>query len=194
MIVQCSSEKSIDNYAVLGDDVVIPGEIGDSYLSIMTSLGVSISLAKSIISKEHIEFAKRIKTLTGWDYSVIGPGLILSAVRNRFLVALVVAEAYAKRHLTSYEVPRKISSAPGRITPETINFGINALIGVNGLISKAPGFAPKGEETGSFPDVRHMSLSQRMVNYRNLFRILIERHTRAQEQAKLIAESTFITM
>jgi hypothetical protein len=95
IIVQASGPKTVFNYAVLGDDVVVSKDAPD-YLSIMTGLGVSISLAKSIVSSEFIEFAKRVRTLKGEDYSIIGPGLIMSAVRNRFLSSVVLADALRK--------------------------------------------------------------------------------------------------
>jgi len=95
MIVQSSSDSIITNYAVLGDDVVVP-EKATRYLPIMEGLGVSISLAKSIISQEFIEYAKRVLTLKGEDFSIIGPGLIMSAVRNRWLAGLVLADSLRK--------------------------------------------------------------------------------------------------
>jgi hypothetical protein len=77
MIVQAAANvhggcKPFGDYAVLGDDVVItgdpvnmsrPGEddtVARYYHDIMTSLGVEISLGKSIVSNNYIEFAKRL--------------------------------------------------------------------------------------------------------------------------------------
>lgn len=71
------------DYAILGDDVVVPEYLANHYRNIMESLGVSISLPKSIVSTDMIEFAKRVRTLDGEDLSIIGPGLIMSAVRYR---------------------------------------------------------------------------------------------------------------
>jgi len=95
MIVQASGPKLVRKYAVLGDDVIVSDDAPD-YLEIMTGFGVGISLAKSIISNEFVEFAKRVRTLKGEDFSIIGPGLIMSAVRNRFLSAVVLADALRK--------------------------------------------------------------------------------------------------
>jgi hypothetical protein len=95
MIVQASGPSTVRKYAVLGDDVIVSDDAPD-YLTIMTGFGVQISQAKSIISKEFIEFAKRVRTLKGEDYSIIGPGLIQAAVRNRFLSAVVLADAIRK--------------------------------------------------------------------------------------------------
>jgi hypothetical protein len=97
MIVQSSTYKDtpVRKYAILGDDVIVSDE-APKYLQLMEGLGVSISLAKSIVSKEFVEFAKRVRTLKGEDYSIIGPGLIMSSVRNRFLSAVVLADSIRK--------------------------------------------------------------------------------------------------
>jgi hypothetical protein len=64
------------DYAVLGDDVVICegstflGSVKstpENYLEIMSNLGVEVSLPKSIISKDYIEFAKRVFDINGVD-------------------------------------------------------------------------------------------------------------------------------
>jgi hypothetical protein len=95
MIVQASGPSVVRKYAVLGDDVIVSDD-APNYLTIMTGFGVQISQAKSIISNEFIEFAKRVRTLKGEDFSIIGPGLIMAAVRNRFLSAVVLADAIRK--------------------------------------------------------------------------------------------------
>lgn len=95
MIVQTSGQNVVRKYAVLGDDVIVSDD-APRYLEIMSGFGVGISLSKSIISNEFVEFAKRVRTLKGEDYSIIGPGLIMSAVRNRYLSAVVLADALRK--------------------------------------------------------------------------------------------------
>jgi hypothetical protein len=48
------------DYAVLGDDIVIRNAIvAQEYLNLMNSLGVSINMSKSVISKNFAEFASR---------------------------------------------------------------------------------------------------------------------------------------
>jgi hypothetical protein len=71
------------DYAILGDDVIVPDYLASHYQTTMDGLGVSISLPKSIVSKDMVEFAKRVRTLDGDDLSIIGPGLIMAGVRDR---------------------------------------------------------------------------------------------------------------
>lgn len=48
------------NYVLLGDDIVIANDaVAKMYLSVMEDLGVDISLAKTHVSKDTCEFAKR---------------------------------------------------------------------------------------------------------------------------------------
>jgi hypothetical protein len=56
------------DYAILGDDVIVPEYLANHYQNVMASLGVSISLPKSIISNKMIEFAKRVERWTGKIY------------------------------------------------------------------------------------------------------------------------------
>jgi hypothetical protein len=47
-------------YALLGDDIVIRNSaVAKEYLSLMSDLGVSINLSKSVISLDFAEFASR---------------------------------------------------------------------------------------------------------------------------------------
>jgi len=57
------------DYAVLGDDVVICNKkVARRYLLIMERLGLKINLAKSLVSKYALEFAKKF-FWHGWDLS-----------------------------------------------------------------------------------------------------------------------------
>lgn len=113
MIVQASGPSLVRKYAVLGDDVIVSDD-APNYLTIMTGFGVDISEAKSIISSEFIEFAKRVRTLKGEDFSIIGPGLIMAAVRNRFLSAVVLADAIRKDIVRWTAAPKVFLEMPGR--------------------------------------------------------------------------------
>lgn len=49
------------HYAILGDDIVIRGDaLGGSYIEFLGSIKVPYSPAKTFISKEMFEFAKRV--------------------------------------------------------------------------------------------------------------------------------------
>lgn len=48
------------NYVVLGDDVVIAdSKVAESYVGLLSSLDMDYSLAKTHVSKDSFEFAKR---------------------------------------------------------------------------------------------------------------------------------------
>jgi hypothetical protein len=73
------------NYAVLGDDFIINhNAVAESYLEIMNSLGVSISINKSVISNRFTEFAKTLRG-PGINISPIGAGAILAASRSAYM-------------------------------------------------------------------------------------------------------------
>jgi UTP-glucose-1-phosphate uridylyltransferase len=53
-------KKPFTNYIILGDDIVIKDDkVAKKYISIMHKLGVSISEAKTHVSSDTYEFAKR---------------------------------------------------------------------------------------------------------------------------------------
>lgn len=57
--INADKDKSFQNYAVLGDDVVIQSEtVSQEYLRVMTYLGVDISLPKSMVSLDHFNSLK----------------------------------------------------------------------------------------------------------------------------------------
>jgi hypothetical protein len=61
------------NYAVLGDDIVIADRlVATEYLKVLSSLGVKVGLAKSLIShKGRLEFAKRYLAPNDVDLSPV---------------------------------------------------------------------------------------------------------------------------
>jgi hypothetical protein len=72
------------DYAVLGDDVVILGDlVAREYVKLMTALGVEISMHKSLVSKSGLglEFAKRT-FLRGEDVSAVPLAEVLVARNN----------------------------------------------------------------------------------------------------------------
>jgi len=51
--------QSFTDYCILGDDVVIRNDaVAQAYFNLMSALGVSINLSKSVNSNDFAEFAK----------------------------------------------------------------------------------------------------------------------------------------
>lgn len=97
------------HYIILGDDIVLRGHaLATEYKRIMSDLGVSISEAKSHVSKDTFEFAK-IWTHKGRNYSGFPiAGLAETLTKPLELAALFVFEAPAKGYL--YNIcPRSVS-------------------------------------------------------------------------------------
>lgn len=85
---------NFDSYCVLGDDVVIANDlVAEKYLQIMETLGVSISLGKSIVSDRFTEFAKKLRGPTT-EFTPLGAGLILRASRYKFYLQPLLIEMF----------------------------------------------------------------------------------------------------
>jgi len=86
-------ETFFDDYAVLGDDLVIGNQaVAESYLIIAKDLGVEINQSKSLISTIGVaEFAKRL-IYSGTDLSPVPPKLIVRLIRNIRNLPSVVRE------------------------------------------------------------------------------------------------------
>jgi len=88
--------KSIPNYVVLGDDIVINHDlVADQYKQIMSMLGVNINMSKSVVSSDMVEFAKRWVT-PDYDLTPLGPGNILVTLREPFFLGTLFSEAKRK--------------------------------------------------------------------------------------------------
>nr|UPW42242.1 MAG: putative RNA dependent RNA polymerase [Xinjiang mito-like virus 75] len=88
LIVQVAARRSgslkwFEDYAVLGDDIVIgDSAVAKCYLVLMEDLGVKINLSKSLISASGCcEFAKRFYH-KGVDVSPLGPKSILEMIKS----------------------------------------------------------------------------------------------------------------
>lgn len=92
MIVNACVSKPNPLYCVLGDDVIVTRDFSDNYLNIMKTLGLEISLSKSMISDRYVEFAKRVISKDGKFFSPIGPGLILNLVRDPLTLPVAINE------------------------------------------------------------------------------------------------------
>jgi hypothetical protein len=140
------SDSPERDYAILGDDVVVPEHLANHYQTVMESLGVSISLPKSIVSSEMVEFAKRVRTVDGEDLSIIGPGLIMAGVRDRWVSALALAEACKKGLQRWTNAPDLLRKTPGAKPGDSL-FGCLVLFGPRPLIvdSQANVVLPQGK-------------------------------------------------
>jgi hypothetical protein len=88
--------KSIPNYVVLGDDIVINHDkVAQQYVIIMNMLGVNINMQKSLVSQDMVEFAKRWVT-PSYDLTPLGPGNILVVLREPYFLGTLVLEALRK--------------------------------------------------------------------------------------------------
>jgi hypothetical protein len=92
------------HYVILGDDIVLRGRaLATEYKRIMSDLGVSISEAKSHVSKDTFEFAK-IWSHKGQNVSGFPiVGLAETLRKPLELAALLVFEAPRKGYLSSID-------------------------------------------------------------------------------------------
>jgi hypothetical protein len=78
------------NYAVLGDDMIVNNDlVGSEYVAIMNSLGLSISLGKSVISPRFTEFAKRLRG-PDVNFTPVGAGAILAACKSGYMFPALI--------------------------------------------------------------------------------------------------------
>lgn len=187
MIVQAASSSVNRDYAVLGDDVVVSELCGSRYMELMTSLGVSISIAKSIISKDYIEFAKRIRHVSGIDHSLIGPGLVLAAVRNRLLAIHLFAEVLLRDLGSKWDAPRRLQMV---LSEELFAFGLIALFGANGVVDKIHAIAPSSGKAWYYLTTYTSSPASVLRIAQNALQHLREKWTKSLEQAKADLERT----
>lgn len=97
MLVMVATEGKTKKYAILGDDMTIESKYGEIYRQIVLSLGVNISLAKSLLTSSFIEFAKRLfNSETGEVDAILGPKLVMESIRNRFFKITLLHESYKR--------------------------------------------------------------------------------------------------
>lgn len=88
--------KNFTSYALLGDDIVINhDEVAEKYVHLMSTLGVSINMSKSVVSDRLCEFAKRLVT-PEFEISPIGAGNLLLVSRKISMIGALLAELYNK--------------------------------------------------------------------------------------------------
>jgi hypothetical protein len=110
-IVRVASLKAgkpdFTNYLVLGDDIVIADEqVASEYLALMSQLGVSINLSKSVISSRFAEFAK-MWIGPGFEISPIGSGQLVQALRDRTSISLLINECISRQFFSLRELMNK---------------------------------------------------------------------------------------
>jgi hypothetical protein len=111
--IQNSKKPEFGNYAVLGDDIVINDDnVASTYLTLMDDLGLTISMGKSVVSKDFTEFAKELKGF-GLDITPIGAGIILSATRSAYYLPTLILKAIDKFVLSPEGVLELLRSLPG---------------------------------------------------------------------------------
>lgn len=97
-------------YAILGDDMTIRPDKGLSYMSIMEGLGVKISLEKSIINSNYIEFAKKLfDKRTGVLDACLGPKLVIRSIANKLLKVTILHDSYKRSILTKRDLFEKLN-------------------------------------------------------------------------------------
>jgi len=85
-------------YALLGDDIVIADrEVAESYQEVITSLGVDISPAKSHVSHDTFEFAKRWFH-KGTEITPFPLGSLIESGGKYTLIAETIRDAFRKGH------------------------------------------------------------------------------------------------
>lgn len=127
---------AFSDYAVLGDDIAIrDDDVAAEYLRLMAYLGVNISFNKSLVSKDTIEFAKRVISTEG-DLTPIGPGNILQASRRKESVAMFVTECVRLGYTpTSNTVLELLRSLPKKFRGE-IPIALQVCFGLNGAFNR----------------------------------------------------------
>lgn len=141
IIVQCAAlnvdKAGFTDYAVLGDDIVIADDlVAQEYLKLMTMLGVTINLSKSLNSLEFCEFAKKWLGPEGLNLSPLGPGLILRLIRNRFFLAALLTQMFEIGLIPDLSATlARISSLPRQYAGQKWN-AIWAAFGLNSFVLK----------------------------------------------------------
>lgn len=129
-VIVNSLYKPFENreYAILGDDMTIRPNKGEAYRSIMEGLGVKISLEKSLVNSNFIEFAKKLfDKQTGTLDAVLGPKLVLKSIQNKLLKVTLLHDSYKRSILTKRDLFEKLSSRPSK--EGLLSFGHYLLFG-----------------------------------------------------------------
>jgi hypothetical protein len=87
---------SFNQYILLGDDIVIKNdEIAQTYVRVMTSMGVEISVNKTHVSKDTYEFAKRwIRPFRKQEITGVPIKGIVNNIQNPFTVFTILYDYF----------------------------------------------------------------------------------------------------
>nr|UPW42098.1 MAG: putative RNA dependent RNA polymerase [Guangxi sediment mito-like virus 1] len=128
------------DYCILGDDLVIRNEaVAKEYMVLMSLLGVSINLSKSVISKYFCEFAKVYEGDNGIAFTPIGSGLILRTIRNRNFIGTLLSETFKIKLYKSLADVVKVLVHGRKVMNITVSdhfLGIWSCIGFGGALYK----------------------------------------------------------
>jgi hypothetical protein len=93
---QLNGLKNFNQYMILGDDIVIKNDkVAKTYINIMNSLGVDISLNKTHVSFDTYEFAKRwIKPLDNLELTGLPVKGIFSNFKNPYIVFTILYDYF----------------------------------------------------------------------------------------------------
>jgi len=127
------------SYAIVGDDIVIANKaVADSYQILLRTLGLQISISKSLISESGLlEFAKRWTSATRGEISAVAPALLLQTLRSPHLLAVLIVSLFERDWLFFPEQLRVLSVGVRKILkiPRSLFALIVAtVIGPSGLL------------------------------------------------------------
>nr|QDH89994.1 MAG: RNA-dependent RNA polymerase [Mitovirus sp.] len=116
----CNLLETEINYAVLGDDMVINNHlVAIEYVNVMKSLGLEISMGKSVISTRFTEFAKKYRG-PGVDFSPIGAGAILSAIRSGYMLPSLFMASLGNVLTSPQEILDRVADVPSGLAPRAM--------------------------------------------------------------------------
>jgi hypothetical protein len=156
--INANCADSIVNYAVLGDDIVINNDkVASAYVDIMSALGLSISMGKSVISSRFTEFAKKLRG-PNLNFSPIGAGAVLASCRSGYMFPALIRSALGNVILSPSEILDRVQDIPsGLIARKDLSKYMNVvlwqLLGPSSPLAKVQSFSvqPLLARLGSVP-------------------------------------------
>jgi len=123
--------KNFKEYAILGDDIVIRNcLVAYEYANTMEILGVHINSYKTLVSSDFAEFAKKLRG-KDIDYTPLGAGLVLRAVRYNYFLPVMYKEAFENNMIQNF--PQLLNLISDSSNP---SFSLWSVIGLKHAIAK----------------------------------------------------------